>query len=1217
MSIPTVAIEILYKSVTEAKDEVKRLHDEMRALNSEYISLKVDKASAQHNLNEIRDDLRALHDAATIAKRALELDPDNSKAKADLAEINAKIDETTAKLHEAQRAYDLFNEALAENANQRKKASEDAAAATEKQTAAEEKLAEAVRLRNMQEDMAMEKYLADQDAKRKAAEEAAQEEQRWARVRQEERDRLHQQALEQEKAEEEARKQAEQAELERQAEIAHVKQMQEEMAIERYLADQDLKRKADEEELARQKELAEERKRAEEEAQQQIERRIELINTLGDAIQKLGSLSQFTSEFANGIGNAFSSMAGLFNTDIGRYFTASLTHQFAQSLVGNISNVTSRYDILSTFLPYMEIAGVDNATAQALQDRINKAILGLPIGLDEATQRFRRYNMYLNDPERAANLTIGIQNALMAGGSGESYRNQAYNMIERMLATGTLTNIRQWQSLLVGLGVSQRYIEQELGLEQGTLLENIRAKTVSVDEFLAALERLGTGATEAAQGLNSALDIYKSTLESWLSNIEFAVTRGNEKVLRAFNDTIEAVTGKGITGYMEIYRDFLNDLFGSAAEYIRNNPGRVEQVINMFEGLLATLGRFSISGAFENMLDYLQILSDIVTSLLSQIPPGELEKFVAFATTLAGPLGQLFSAVANGGPAMIAIFERFKDFNFNLLVDSIVKNADTMARLIETVLDLFSDEALANIIGFGLVWGMPVATALNAIGGAIKIIGTALVTGNGAAIISFFHELAALGSALGLPAIIGATGAIGIPAAIMTAIKMRVDANEYAEMEEAMGMSDYSRYSEDLSYYADNPSKFSSLEWNTYNRNRRLQSAGIQLSQANERVAKAQMAIDGLKGMSPEEQVAAAAPLYKELDDALRQQEIAQRIYDMYKKALDEYEESLNGTSVESAISGVGGITDSVEGLADAYNDAAEAAEYSIGLQVQLWGNAEETLPKIIERLSGKAVEAATFVNVANQLMQYITPENAEVINQLLTGGVDNLEQMQMVLNDFKTNGGKYVDKLVDEFDKVSSAEQGADYWLTYYANHLDEMTQNGYTKGYMLSKMLAAGIEAGSGEAARMAWKMAYDIQIAFNSITIPDYFSHFNDTNEDFTWEQPGKYATGGLIYAATGRFIPRGTDTVPAMLTPGEFVMRKQAVDTFGAAFMKSINDLNIGAAFDRLINTKLSNPRGFVNNTYNTRDDHSTHNQYIKTNNPAFAARRAGRFVRAMA
>jgi TP901 family phage tail tape measure protein len=37
----------------------------------------------------------------------------------------------------------------------------------------------------------------------------------------------------------------------------------------------------------------------------------------------------------------------------------------------------------------------------------------------------------------------------------------------------------------------------------------------------------------------------------------------------------------------------------------------------------------------------------------------------------------------------------------------------------------------------------------------------------------------------------------------------------------------------------------------------------------------------------------------------------------------------------------------------------------------------------------------------------------------------------------------------------------------------------------------------------------------------------------------------ARGGLIYASRGIFVPRGTDTIPAMLTPGEFVVNRAAV------------------------------------------------------------------------
>lgn len=54
------------------------------------------------------------------------------------------------------------------------------------------------------------------------------------------------------------------------------------------------------------------------------------------------------------------------------------------------------------------------------------------------------------------------------------------------------------------------------------------------------------------------------------------------------------------------------------------------------------------------------------------------------------------------------------------------------------------------------------------------------------------------------------------------------------------------------------------------------------------------------------------------------------------------------------------------------------------------------------------------------------------------------------------------------------------------------------------------------------------------------------------------PANHATGGMVnYLASGGrarlydMRPRGTDTVPAMLTPGEIVMRTAAVDSIGAA------------------------------------------------------------------
>ena len=62
-------------------------------------------------------------------------------------------------------------------------------------------------------------------------------------------------------------------------------------------------------------------------------------------------------------------------------------------------------------------------------------------------------------------------------------------------------------------------------------------------------------------------------------------------------------------------------------------------------------------------------------------------------------------------------------------------------------------------------------------------------------------------------------------------------------------------------------------------------------------------------------------------------------------------------------------------------------------------------------------------------------------------------------------------------------------------------------------------------------------------------------------------GGHAQGGVVYASRGAsiFKPRGTDTVPAMLTPGEFVVRKSAVDQIGANNLEALNRSKGGVVY----------------------------------------------------
>lgn len=58
-------------------------------------------------------------------------------------------------------------------------------------------------------------------------------------------------------------------------------------------------------------------------------------------------------------------------------------------------------------------------------------------------------------------------------------------------------------------------------------------------------------------------------------------------------------------------------------------------------------------------------------------------------------------------------------------------------------------------------------------------------------------------------------------------------------------------------------------------------------------------------------------------------------------------------------------------------------------------------------------------------------------------------------------------------------------------------------------------------------------------------------------------------------------RGTDTVPTMLTPGEYVLRKKAVDSLGTNFLNNLNKYGVNAL-------QTMNKSTIINNVYNTNN-----------------------------
>lgn len=353
------------------------------------------------------------------------------------------------------------------------------------------------------------------------------------------------------------------------------------------------------------------------------------------------SLSNISVGFT-GAGDALQNF-GLGQTDTFGVAKRFATYGILRNLTSNNEATAKRFDILNTYTEYMKVMGYSADESEKSLNKLNEAIQGLPIGLDEGAFDIKKYTMYLGDIGKATNLAIGFDQALIAGGAPEQMRNYAKYEVERLLAGGQLATSRQWRSLLNGLGISSVVLAEQFGFDRTTkFAEALYKKEIPADKFLEAL----MGIPENKQ-IQDMIGIYKTTIESGLSNIQFAITRGKEKVLKAINDTLKSTTGKNISDYMYDFRDELDANFKNMAKWVREHPEKLQEVLDMLRNLYESFKQFPWGQLATDVLHSVETMFRMLNGIYKIMPKGLLEKMITFMLIWASPLGKVLTAIGS------------------------------------------------------------------------------------------------------------------------------------------------------------------------------------------------------------------------------------------------------------------------------------------------------------------------------------------------------------------------------------------------------------------------------------------------------------------------------------------------------------------------------------------------------------------------------------------
>jgi TP901 family phage tail tape measure protein len=193
----------------------------------------------------------------------------------------------------------------------------------------------------------------------------------------------------------------------------------------------------------------------------------------------------------------------------------------------------------------------------------------------------------------------------------------------------------------------------------------------------------------------------------------------------------------------------------------------------------------------------------------------------------------------------------------------------------------------------------------------------------------------------------------------------------------------------------------------------------------------------------------------------------------------------------------------------------------------QLRGGPATLGERLGPRLSGLYADLENRLEAIRTKTSQLTPEMRKLVNEAKRIGGAFADAGKMIWNAFTG--------LETQLPKVKAAGEDAMQGIGEVATKWEQMWKRA-------SGAIAGAIETAFADivenvhnATEAVTSMLKSIQRAISQAIFQQYL--FPGVGS------PTGMARGGLVYAANGAFRPRGSDTVPAMLTPGELVVDKE--------------------------------------------------------------------------
>lgn len=869
-----------------------------------------------------------------------------------------------------------------------------------------------------------------------------------------------------------------------------------------------------------------------------------------------------------------------------------------------LSSGFERYDIMKKFPRMMSSLGYEAEDAQKSIDKLDKSVRGLPTGLDHMVDMTQRFALSLGDLDKGTDVAIATNNAFLASMSTETQQYQGMMQLQDLL-NGKKLNAREWMSLSSSMGAAVNEIAKVMGAKTQDEIRDFRqqlnAGKIDTEDFLDALIEVGTGEGKIAKMAEES----KDTWQAFSMNIKNAFSRMSAGVIQSVDEITQVAFGKDLNQLLsENVLTGIDNMTKSIKDWIKANPDKIMDFFNDLKGV-------DWKGLGTGFLDGFKTLASVIQTVAQELKGKDLEKVgkaifwmqaVASGLTIGGGL-------LKGGRHLIG--------GFVALITGIARGIG----------------AIAPILGGAAVGKMLKNTKLfGKLAGFFKGIGKVGKAMKGV------EKAGAVGKAAGAAGKAGAAG--GILKGFLPAIEIVAGIGAVAT--EILGIAWVD--TKILKANIDNIIAITDGMQTVFDNVKGLTSSGIDMGAVGDAVADMFeiYSIIGGTQQAGGKSMMGAKGMTKGVGGTMTNNGLG----DMNPAKLKKFADSM--TSMNTAFTSIKGVITSMVSM---QADMAKLSAYSGsgGSGQTGFDNIAFQIRSMMNSLKG-VVSAVDGMGDVTALADKTTS---------LTTAIDNIKSVVSKLNSLGGKGGglsggasapafgaiQQIKTMVSQLGNALNTETlGAlQMQVSQFKSAVDQIFQtlngdlenvevevhiNGKVTGH---DKLIADINAAKS-------KIMSAVRSIPNSITRHVYIHvtpHVNvgSFHVPTASELGGGQYRGGLITGKNGRalyrakggsifgniFKPKGTDTVPAMLTPGEYVHRKEAVDTFGVRFMQKVNQLDVAGAFRELsarMGSSVMSRRGTTIYNNNITNNSPTINQTVNTRNPDFVFKRPSRYITAL-